>query len=444
MAASANTKQHRALFLRNVVKTMEVILRHSGSALSRSPRLAIFGLVLAFVITTAVSLGAQSYTVLHTFTGQGDGNQPYSTLVMDRAGNLYGTTSEIGGGAGTVFQLKKSGDNWTLKTLYTFSGTNGQQPYGGVTFGPDGALYGLTYQGGTHSLGTVYRLTPQASLCKSVSCPWVLATLHDFRAQGDGSLPYFVVPFFDTAGNMFGTTANGGINGEGAVFELTGSGGNWTESVIHSFDSFTEGAAPPSGLVADAAGNLYGTLEASPNGFGAVYKLTRSNGWAFSILHQFTSDPDGVQPVGALLLDPAGNLYGTTKSGGGHESGNVYEISPSGSGWTFTMLYSFVGPQDGGPQGPLTIDAAGNLYGTVVSGGANGYGSVFKLMPVQGGWTYTSLHDFTRSDGAAPYGGVILDPSGHIYGTAAYGGQNGQNCSGPGGVGCGVVFEITP
>jgi uncharacterized repeat protein (TIGR03803 family) len=400
--------------------------------------------VWAAMLTIVPIAQAQTFTVLHTFTGQGDGYQPYSTLTMDNAGNLYGTTSEVGHGAGTIFQFKRAGSDWILKTLYSFSGPDGAIPYGGVTFGPDGALYGITAQGGSDNEGTIYRLTPQASLCKSFSCPWNLTTLHSFVGGGDGRLPYLVAPIFGAEGNLYGTTGLGGANGQGAIFQAVDSGGTWTESVIHSMDSFTEGSYPPSSVVADQAGNLYGVVEDSPTGFGAVFELNASTGWTLSILHNFTGDHDGEAPIGSLIVDAAGNLFGTTSTCPSGCDGVVFELSPVGSGWTYTLLYSFTGPNNGGPAGPLTMDPSGNLYGTAVTSGANGYGSVFKLTRTQSGWTYSSLHDFDRSDGAGPYGGVVLDSSGNIYGTAAYGGALGGNCTGPGGVGCGVIFQITP
>jgi uncharacterized repeat protein (TIGR03803 family) len=418
-------------------------MRLSSPSTARLGILVVAGLVITVGVLAAPTAQAQSFTVLHTFTGQGDGYQPYSTLAMDNAGNLYGTTSEVGHGAGTVFQFKRAGSSWILKTLYSFSGPDGAIPYGGVVFGPDGALYGITAQGGSDNEGTLYRLTPQASLCKSFSCPWNLTTLHSFAGL-DGRLPYVVAPVFDAAGNLYGTTGLGGANGEGAIFQAVRSGGTWTESVIHSMDDFTEGAYPPSSVVADRAGNLYGVVENSPTGFGAVFELNASTGWTLSILYNFTERSGGAAPIGSLIVDAAGNLYGTTSSCASSCGGTVFELSPVVNGWTFATLYSFTGPANGGPAGPLTMDASGNLYGTAVAAGANGYGSVFKLTHTQSGWTYTSLHDFDRSDGAGPYGGVVLDSSGNIYGTAAYGGANGGNCTGPGGVGCGVIFEITP
>ena len=414
--------------------------------LQLSMRAALTALAIVFVLAVVATQAAQgqTYTVLHTFTGQSDGYQPYCTLIMDNGGNLYGTSSEVGNGAGTTFELKHAGSNWVLKTLYSFSGPDGAIPYGGVAFGPDGALYGVTAQGGGAKDGTIYRLTPKASSCKSVSCPWILTTLHSFAGSGDGRLPHFVAPAFDAEGNLYGTTGLGGANDEGAIFQVARSDGGWTESVIHSMNDFTEGAYPPSGVVADQAGDLYGVVEYSPNGFGSVFELSASNGWMLSVLYTFDGRADGGTPIGSLIIDAAGNLYGTTSSNGNGGAGTVFELSPTGNGWTYAVLYSFTGPNNGGPAAPLTMDASGDLYGTAVTAGANGYGSVFKLTHTQNGWTHTSLHDFDRSDGAGPYGGLVLDSSGNIYGTTAYGGATGGNCFGPGGIGCGVIFEITP
>lgn len=415
--------------------------RKTGTILGGNPRTGMITLlwmtVFALTAITIPAARAQTYTILHTFSGQGDGYQPYAALTMDRAGNLYGTTSEVGHGSGTVFELKHSGSGWVLNTLFSFDGTNGAIPYGGAVFGPDGALYGVTREGGAENLGTVYRLTPQASVCKSSACPWSLTTLHEFTSGTDGRYPYLVTPVFDGAGHLYGTTANGGSNGAGTTFQISRSGGGWTESIIHNFGP--DGAGPPTGVIVDQAGNLYGILSSS---LGSVFMLNPSAGWSSTILHQFSGGAEGNAPMGSLIMDSAGNLYGTTSSGGSGGGGTVFELSPSLGSWTYTLLYSFSGLDHDGPYAPLTLDAAGNLYGTAVA--VDGYGTVFKLTRTESGWTYTTLHDFTRSDGAGPYGGLILDSNGTIYGTAAYGGTLGGVCSGPMGDGCGVVFQITP
>ena len=247
---------------------------------------------------------------------------------------------------------------------------------------------------------------------------------------------------FDKAGNLYGTTYTGGMANRGVVFELTPSGSGWTETVLHSFTGSPDGAYPSSGMTFDPAGNLYGTTQSGgcSTGCGTVFELTPSlSGWTETVLYNFRGPNDGVVPYGGLVLDPAGNLYGTTPYGGAGGGGTVFELTPSNGGWVFGVLYSFVLEGTGGPTDTLARSAAGNLYGTVFSGGnfngCSGYGcgSVFELSPSGGGWIFTSLHEFhDGKDGGNPYAGVILDPAGNLYGTTS--GLLG---------GDGSVFEIT-
>jgi uncharacterized repeat protein (TIGR03803 family) len=255
----------------------------------------------------------------------------------------------------------------------------------------------------------------------------------------DGNGPEFVDPVFESAGNMYGSTYEGGANYSGNVFQLTHSNGQWTGTSIHDFNG-SDGYLPYSSVTPDAQGNVYGTTwMGGPNNGGTVYRLTHSgSGWTYSMLYAFqSSSPDPYFPVGGLVFDQAGDLYGTTQSGGTGGGGTVFELSPSGGGWNFSVLYSFTGQN--GPLNTLAMDAAGNLYGATYADGAFGHGTVFKLTNNNGSWSYTDLHDFTNgSDGGNPIGSVSLDASGNLYGTASQGGI-GQ-CSG----GCGVVWEITP
>jgi uncharacterized repeat protein (TIGR03803 family) len=405
-----------------------------------------------FVISTlsliALAVGSQAaqsqtFTVLHAFTGGEDGATPWAGLTLDRAGILYGTTTE--GLWGTVFQLKRTDGSWILNTLNGF-GVNQQDarfPLGRVVFGPDGTLYGTTLYGGSGhcsgGCGTVYNLRPPATDCKTVVCPWTRTVLYSFTGGPDGIGPYYVDPVFDHAGNLYGTTGFGGSAGDGAVFKLTPSGGGWTESVIHSFTG--DGMEPESGVIFDSAGNLYGTTAFGGRyDQGTIYQLTPSgSGWNARILYSFQGIPDGALPFGALIFDRSGNLYGTTTQDGILGGGTVFKLASSGGSWTLSVLYALRGSYGCGPQGALAMDAAGNLYGTTVCGGANLNGSVFKLTPIEGGWTSSSLHDFTGgSDGGYPMSGVTLDANGNVYGTAERG---GENCFGGG---CGVVWEITP
>ncbi len=415
-------------------------------------RLSGLFVISALTLAGVASVGtppaqAQTFTVIHAFAGGDDGYQPYAGLTLDGAGNLYGTTTE--GLTGTVFQLQSTDDNRILNTLNGF-GLNPHDarfPLGRVVFGPDGTLYGTTFYGGSGhcpgGCGTVYNLRPPVTGCKTVVCRWTETVLYSFTGGPDGSGPFYVDPVFDQAGNLYGTTEYGGSNGYGVVFKLAPSGGGWTESVIHNFAG-EDGIFPASGVIFDRVGNLYGTSGGGLSGQGNVYQLAPSgSGWTATNLHSFQNGTDGEFPVAGLIVDQSGNLYGTTSSGGSGGGGTVFELSSSDGSWMFAVLYGLSGGYIQGPRGSLAMDVAGNLYGTTYAEGIYYSGTLFKLTRSQGGWAYTRLHDFTgSSDGANPLGGPALDANGNVYGTTEYGGSfAGENC---GGIGCGVVWEITP
>ena len=253
----------------------------------------------------------------------------------------------------------------------------------------------------------------------------------------DGSEPGYGNPLLDQSGNDYDTTIDGGQYGAGVVYELSPSGGGWTDNTLYSFGGTSgDGMTPYSGLIMDGAGNLYGTTGyGGANGFGTVYELTPSgSGWTEQILHSFTQN-DGAIPIGGLIFDTTGNLYGTTSSYGPNGGGTVFELSPSNGGWTFSTVYAFTGQANGGPYGGLVMDTSGNLYGTTLQEGADGEGSVFQLTSSQGIWMYSDLYDFTDgNDGANPYGTLVLNSSGSLYGTAYQGGAHGE----------GTVFRLSP
>ena len=394
---------------------------------------------------------AQTFSVIHSFTGGGDGYQPYAGVAIDQGGNLYGTTAEYTAEppAGTVFQMKYKNGAWTLKTLKTFNIVGGGPllPEGRVVFGPGGALYGVTFYGGGGfctelGCGSVYLLQPQGNICSTFECPWNVSQ-YSFLGpphNDDGFEPSLVDPVFDAAGNMYGTTTEGGEY-SGNVFMLVRSNGQWTSTSIHNFTG-TDGMYPQSGVTLDAQGNIYGTAwMGGPNGNGSVYKLTNTGGsWTEETLYGFPNSTDGQYPVGGLVFDHQGNLYGSTESGGANGGGTVFELSPSGGGWNFSVIHTFATQGPGtGPLSTLAMDPAGNLYGTTYADGAFGDGNVFKLTNNNDSWTYTDLHDFTNGDdGGNPIGGVALDANSNLYGTT-YGGGSPGHCNGP----CGVVWEIT-
>ena len=441
----AENVRHKESPLRQILKTIGLPLLGLGLLLAISP-----------------DAGAQTFSVIHNFTGGLDGANPWAGLTMDHAGSLYGVAAGGGNGScefygtpgcGTAFKLAFKNGGWVMMPLYSFrGGSDGAFGVAAMTFGPNGSLYGTTAGGGQGSCafyvstgcGTVFNLTPTASFPRTPLTPWLETVLYRFTGGGDGGNPVLGNLIFDQAGNMYGTTNYGGASGNGAVYKLSRSGGGWTESVIYSFAGGNDGAFPFAGLLFDSAGNLYGTTvngggTGCTNGCGTIYELSPSgSGWTENVLYRFQGGNDGFYADGGLIFDQAGNLYGGTYNGGSGGGGTVYELSPSGGGWTLNVLYSFVGTR-WGLADRLTFDAAGNLYGTTQYGGANGDGNVFKLTNSGGNWSYTDLHDFTYGiDGGVPVDTPVFDASGNLYGTA-FGG--GTNACGEG-FGCGVIWKI--
>ena len=387
-----------------------------------------------FAVAAASAVRAQTYleTVVHNFAGL-DGDDPRG-LVAGRNGSLYGVTGF--GGAynlGTVFQIDKTGAE---KVLYSFKGKpDGYAPLT-LLASTSGGFYGLTYRGGAFGFGTVFKLDTSGNE----------VVLYSFTGGNDGSYPNGLVQ--DAAGNLYGTTNGGGTSGFGTVFKLSPDG---TETLLHSFSSVPDGQYPSGGLVQDAAGNLYGTtLVGGPyqecgfwdTGCGIVFKISPKGEETtfYSFYYEGKEPLDGEQPSGTLILDAAGNLYGTTQDGGGDGLyGMVYKLSPSGEE---TILYSFFGDDDGeNPMAGLVRDPAGNLYGTTYQGGNkgncyggffySGCGTVFEISP---SGLETQLHIFTGRDGEYPvFNSLVRDKAGKLYGTAG-GGASGR----------GVVFKLTP
>ena len=405
--------------------------------ISRRVAMAALAMALALTVVTTPAAHAQTFTVLHSFTNGQDGAYPEAGLTMDKAGNLYGTAWSGGLGQGTVFKLTNKRSGWIFNPLYSFPAneSQGAVPKARVIVGPNGTLYG-TALGGNPGYGVVFNLKPSAAACRSALCPWTETVLHNFtRNPVDGIDPGSGdVVFYQ--GNLYGTTIQGGSDGLGAVYELTPSG---TESVLWSFTGGQQdGSYPWSGVIFDGSGNLYGTTTeggdpACVGGCGTVYKMTPSgSGWTEKPIYYFTGGSDGAYPYGGLIFDQKGNLYGTTYVGGINLGGTVFELSPPGDWTTLTVLYSFTGTA--GPSGSLTMDAAGNLYGiTAENDCCSTYGDVFEL--IYPNWTYKDLHPFLDgNDGGDPYGSVVLDANGNIYGTAYGWGKYGY----------GTVWEITP
>jgi len=349
------------------------------------------------------------YSPLYLFQSAPDGHTPVARVIIGPNHTLYGTaeaggSEECNGGCGTVFNLQPPPNACTSATCYWLETTvlrfgigNGAFPESEVIFDSAGNLYGTTYTGG------------------------------GYDRMGGGS----------------------GCTLCGAVYEMTPSGEGWTEKVLYSFAGYqfgeADGAFPVGGLTFDSAGNIYGTTSSYGDcGFGIIFELAPNGSqWTEDILEQVCNG--GAMPTATMIRDASGTFYGSTQGeypGYGTQHGSVFTLTHGSGGWQYTAIYTF--PQTGGgPAGQLFMDNAGNLYGTTITGGigncSGGCGTIFELSPSGGGWTYTELYQFTGgSDGAAPYSNLVQDADGNFYGTASAGGSS--NCTG----GCGVVFKFTP
>lgn len=415
---------------------MQRDLNQLWAAASKVLAVAAVTLIMALILVPG-AWAASGYKVLYKFTGGSDGSQPSAGLILDPSGNLYGTTPQGGAfGDGVVFKLTKNSDgSWTESVLYSFAGgTDGATPYAEMTFDTSGNLYGTTRYGGTSSAGTVFQLAPNSGGI------WTETLLYSFTGGSDGANPLSGV-IFDATGNLYGTTNDGGASGVGVVYKLVpNSDGAWTESLLHTFTGGQDGGNPVFGnLTFDTAGNLYGTTGYGGGyGGGVVYKLTpNSDGtWTESVLHPFTGGKDGMIPMGTLIFDSAGHLYGVAQ-GVNANYGNVFKLTLGENGkWSEQVLYVFHGDQDGAyPVGGVILDAAGKLYGTTNAGfnSHGGAGQLFKLVPRRWLWEkYAYLFEGPPRDGANSTAPVVFDAAGNLYGTA-YDGW-GTGC-------CGVVFE---
>jgi uncharacterized repeat protein (TIGR03803 family) len=398
-------------------------------------RLRALSMALAFTIVLLPALAAapagqaQTYKVLHRFTGGADGGRPYAGLIRDAGGDLYGTTYSGGGSKyGTVFKVAGDGKE---TVLYSFTGSpDGAAPSAGLIRDPAGDLYGTTVDGGASDVGTVFKAAADGketvlySFCSAQNCT-------------DGAYPVAGL-VRDASGALYGTASGGTYYG--VVFKLAASG---KETVLHNFTGPPRDGAGPGGgfLVRDANGDLYGTTQGGgASDVGTVFKVAADG--KETVLYSFCSAQncaDGAYPGAGLVQDSKGNLYGTTQGGGdlscysdgAYGCGVVFKLAPNGKE---TVLHSFTGsPSDGAGPGRsfLVRDANGDLYGTTASGGVSDVGTVFK---VAADGKETVLYSFAGSDGAYPYAGLVRDAKGNLYGTTERGG----------GYGYGTVFELIP
>jgi len=399
--------------------------------------------LMVFALTALLVSGAwaASTKVLFSFEEEA-GEYPDTDLIVDGAGNIYGT-SVTGGdfGTGTVFQLAPSGNSWTHTVLYSFTGlSDGGQPYKGVTLDAQGNLYGSAVIGGNFGAcpedgcGVIYKLTNSGGT-------WTQTVIHAFNGA-DGYGPGAALTF-DQAGNLYGMTPVGGANGLGVIYQLKPQpGGSWKFRVIHHFTGGNDGSSGAAGrLLLAPDGNLYGVATTGgANGKGVAFRLKAApdGRWQFRTIYAFKGQPDAGFPYGALTMDAAGNLYGTSYWDGANNWGAVYQLAPTpGGGWKERVLYSFKGGSDGNSSiSNLVFDAAGNMYGTTSEGGAGcNCGVIFKLAPEGNRWRESVVYRFQGvPDAGFAYNGMVKDAAGNFYGATVHGGDGND----------GAIYQFLP
>lgn len=404
----------------------------------------LLAMICGLALLASPAAQAQTFSMIHTFTGGGDGANPEAGVTY-KAGILYGTAYNGGVGDGTVYEVMPFGNNWFTLPISLLP--VGVHPEARVVFGPDGHPYGTTSGGGADGAGIVFDLIPPLTICKTANCSWKENVLYNFMPAPDGTNPGYGDLTWDPKGiDIYNTTTAGGAFNAGAVYELQPNGsGGWKESVIYSF-SGPDGVNPQNTVIFDTStdnyhnGSLFGTAYSGGlHGYGTVFELTPFQGrWLETNAYNFQDGSDGGYPYAGLVFDnnnPA-NLYGATTNGGSGGGGTVFELSPLEDTWTFAPLYSFSGGASCGPRGTLTFDTTfTNLYGTTYCDGKYSFGNVFKLTKSGDSWVYTDLYDFTGgNDGANPISNVTIGGDGNLYGTTSAGGSQGV----------GVVWQIKP
>jgi uncharacterized repeat protein (TIGR03803 family) len=298
-----------------------------------------------------------------------------------------------------------------------------------------GNIYGTTVLGGDFGSGTVFQLSPTPN-------GWVHTVLYSFTGGADGGEPYKGVTI-DREGNLYGTAVTGGSGscegGCGVAYKLTNSGGNWTQTVIHAFTGGDDGSGPGARLTVDRGGNIYGMAPTGgANGLGTIYKISQAGAaWTFKVIHTFTGGDDGATGSAGRMVLRRARLYGAATTGGAHGSGVIFELSPRAVGeWDFRAIYAFKGQPDGSfPYGALLFAGSGKIYGTTYYGGTSGIGAVYELSPRRNGeWNENVIYSFQEgSDGNSPISNLVFDPAGNLYGTTS-----------EGGLGSGTIFKLSP
>ncbi|MGB8834444.1 MAG: choice-of-anchor tandem repeat GloVer-containing protein [Candidatus Sulfotelmatobacter sp.] len=384
----------------------------------------VFVFVAGLVAVAIPRAHAQTFSVVHSFSGGSDGGNPVNGFSANTVGELFGTASSGGAyGNGVVYKMTVKGAE---TVLHSFSGgTDGAGPNAELISSTYG-YYGTTTAGGAFGNGTVFLVNGTKE-----------TVLYSFAGGTNGADPQAGL-VLDPAGNLYGTTSAGGTNGNGTVFKLAPpltKPGTWTETILYSFGGGTDGVTPVGGVSFDASGNLYGTTSAGgAYGYGTIFQLVPGTVWTENILHSFQDGDDGAVPYADLISDSSGNFYGAATEGGNGGGGTIFELTPAGGSWTFSVLYSVPGWGISGSYRKVVLDASGNLYGTTHCDGNYNAGTVYELTPAGGSWTYSVLYTFTGgTDGLYSFSNLVVR-GGKVYGTTKYGGAHGN----------GVVFAVTP
>jgi uncharacterized repeat protein (TIGR03803 family) len=407
-------------------------------------RIKVALMMTAAAVLCAATSGeaAVKEKTLYAFTGGNDGSFPHGGVIADAKGNFYGVTTS--GGAdhnGVVFELSppKRGETvWTQTTLYAFTGgKDGGSPQAALMMDSGGRLYGTASTGGANGEGVVFELTHHKGI-------WKYHRLWTFTGGNDGGAPSGALTM-DGAGNLYGTTTQGGTGVVGTVFELSppATSGAWTENVLYNFTGNSDGGEPMGNVLLGTDGNIYGTTAGYGEfNYGVVYRLTapQSGGdWGFSVLHAFQGGSDGEVPRDGLIQDASGTLYGAT-AGFDNSYGTVFQMNTDGS--SYNVIYNVTGGQGftgNGPWQTVSMGADGAIYGTTYADGQSAFGEVFQLTPHAGKpWTSKVLYTFPGAAGGQySYSNVLIDKLGRLYGTT-YG------VAGQGGFYPGTVWQIKP
>lgn len=406
-------------------------------------QLMMFWFLLEFVALATLRVKAQTFEVIYSFTAGSDGGRPLAGLAIDTNGILYGTAS-IGGsfGSGVVFKSSEAGQE---TAIYSFGGgTDGANPEAAPLVDAKGDIYGTTYNGGGSTIcnggcGTIFKIDAVGNE----------TVLYRFSGGTDGGNPEASLTM-DQSGNLYGTTFEGGVYGYGTVFELSSSG---QETVLYSFTGGSDGANPVGGVTL-VKGEVFGTTSLggdltclNPNGTygcGTVFQLVsptshRATTWRETVLHSFGMQDDGGIPYAGLVFSNSRHLYGAATSGGSGGGGTVFELSPSKSGWNFSVLYGIPGWSISGTFANVVLDSSGNVYATTHCDGTLEDGTIYEISPSVGGWTFSLLYNFCSeqncSDGLYSYSNLVFDKQGNLYGTTYLGGANLYD---------GEIFKLTP